>query len=137
MNKMRRPGARTRPLPGTKQPALPSRRLLQTRSFIHGWWCGVLTLWGCAETAPSQSRPQPHQPTELEAEQVTDMEHIHKGTGSRKDREAFMAKGERLRGRGGVLGSGGVSLSKDEAEACGGKGTEGRKRCRMSRYILA
>ena len=58
----------------------------------------MLTLWGCAETAASQSRPQPLQPTELEAEQVTDTEHIHKGTGSRKDREAFMAKGERLRG---------------------------------------
>lgn len=86
----------------------------------------MLTLWGCAETAASQSRPQPHQPTELEAGQVTDTEHIHKGTGSRKDREAFMAKGERLRGGGGVLGSGGVSLSKDEAEACE-EGTEGRK----------
>lgn len=77
----------------------------------------MLTLWGYAETAPSQSRPQPHQPTELQAEEVTDTEHTHTGTGSRKDREAFMRKVERLRRRGRILGPGGVSLSKDEAEA--------------------
>ena len=32
-NKMRTPGARTCPLPGARQPALPCRRPPQTRSF--------------------------------------------------------------------------------------------------------